>query len=72
VVVGRVSGSECRRGFAGEAKSELVDVGKDQASVGAGAWHFEAPLVEFAPFEAQGKRDKQYEQTCGRIACRYG
>jgi hypothetical protein len=38
VVVGRVSGSENRRSFGGGAESELVDVGKDQASVRVGVW----------------------------------
>jgi hypothetical protein len=65
VVEERMSGSENRWSFEGEAKSELVDVGKDQASARTGAWPFETPLVEFA-------QDKQYEQTCGTIACQYG
>jgi hypothetical protein len=44
VVVGRVSGFEYRRGFEGEATSELADIRKDEARVllgarvGTGAW----------------------------------
>jgi hypothetical protein len=86
VVVGRVSGSENRWGFEGEAKSELADVGKNQASVRTGAWHFgaprqgrgksesriEAPLVDFS----RGKQCKHFEPQCKqtreRIACQYG
>jgi hypothetical protein len=46
VVVGRVSGSEYRRGFEGEAKSGLAEVGKDRARVGTGVWQTRERIAE--------------------------